>query len=205
MELVIATTNGHKLHEIRTLLKGIARFDVYSLRDFPDYKPPEETGSTFEDNARLKALHAAKTLGKLVIADDSGLVVPALGGAPGVYSARFAGVGASDKENRKKLLKEMAGLQDERRSAYFECCIAMATPEGVKKVVRGTCEGYIAAEEKGGNGFGYDPLFIKHDYSQTFAQLSEGVKNQISHRAKALEKILLSLESYSVLSADSSV
>jgi len=195
LDLVIATQNGHKIREIRSLLKSLKQFDVYSILDFADYVPPPETGETFEANAELKALHAARALRKWTLADDSGLVVPALNGAPGVYSARYSGEGASDKDNRKKLLKEMEGLEGERRSAYFECCIALASPEGVRKVVKGTCEGIIIEEERGGNGFGYDPLFVKYDYNQTFAELGEGVKNQISHRAKALEKILITLES----------
>ena len=194
MDLIIATQNGHKIREIRAFLKPLTQFDVYSLADFPDYVPPAETGETFEENARIKAEDAAQKLQKLTIADDSGLVVPALGGSPGVYSARYGGEGASDKDNRKKLLEEMSELDEERRDAYFECCIVLASPEGVKKVARGVCEGTIIEEERGGNGFGYDPLFIKHDYNQTFAELGEGVKNQVSHRAKALEKLLITLE-----------
>ncbi len=194
MDLVIATQNGHKIREIRTLLRPSGQFDIYSLLDFPDYVPPPETGETFEANARLKAEHAAKALGKWTLADDSGLVVSALGGEPGVYSARYAGENATDKENRKKLLKEMEGLDSDRRFAYFECCIVLASPQGIRKVATGHCEGLITEQERGGNGFGYDPLFIKHDYNQTFAELGELVKNQISHRAKALEKIMITLE-----------
>ncbi len=195
MDLIIATQNGHKIREIRHFLKSLPSFDVYSILDFPEYTPPPETGETFEANARIKAEHAARTLGRWALADDSGIVVPALNGAPGVYSARYAGPNASDKDNRKKLLQEMTGFNDERRSAYFECCIALASPRGIQKVVRGYCEGMLLEEERGGNGFGYDPLFVKNDYHQTFAELGEGVKNQISHRAKALTKILLTLES----------
>jgi XTP/dITP diphosphohydrolase len=194
-DLVLATQNGHKIREIRSFLKSLKRLDVYSLLDFPDYAPPPETGETFEANARLKAEHAARVLDKWALADDSGLVVPALNDAPGVYSARYAGENASDKDNRKKLLKEMERLDGVRRSAYFECCIALASQEGVRKVVKGTCEGMIIEEKRGGNGFGYDSLFVKYDYNQTFAELSESVKNRISHRAKALEKIFLTLES----------
>ena len=194
-ELVLATTNLHKVRELRAFLKPLHRFEVYSLADFPHYSPPEESGQTFEENAVLKATHAAHSLNRWTLADDSGLVVPALKGAPGVYSARYAGEGASDKDNRKKLLDEMAPLEDFARSAYFECVIALASPEGVKKCVHGTCEGMIAQQEKGGNGFGYDPLFIKEGYHLTFGQLDEQIKNQISHRAKALAKMLLVLES----------
>src|SRR5262249_52762046 len=161
-------------------------FDLYSLLDFPHYVQPEETGNTFEENATLKALHAAQTLQKWTIADDSGLVVPALKGAPGVYSARFAGKGATDKENRVKLLQAMSNLEGLGRSAYFECWIVLASPQGIQKTVSGTCEGIITTEERGGYGFGYDSLFLKHDYNQTFAELGEERKNLVSHRAKAL-------------------
>jgi XTP/dITP diphosphohydrolase len=194
MDLLIATTNGHKIREIRALLKPYKRFDLYSLLDFPNYAQPPETGESFEENATLKALHAAKELNKWVIADDSGLVVPSLKGSPGVYSARYAGPESSDKENRQKLLKEMASFEGLARAAYFECCIVLAAPDGVKKVVRGVCEGTITTEERGGYGFGYDPLFVKHDYNQTFGELDENLKNQVSHRGKALQKLKLTLE-----------
>ncbi len=195
MNLIIATKNTHKFRELRALLKPLSRFDFYSLHDFPSYCPPEETGSSFEENAILKATHAAQDLHMLTLADDSGLVVPGLDGAPGIRSARFAGDKATEKENRKKLLRMMEGWEEERRSAYFECCIALASPqEGLKKCVKGTCEGVILAEERGRNGFGYDSLFLKHDYNQTFGELDEMIKNQVSHRAKAFEKLLFALE-----------
>lgn len=194
-DLVIASTNVHKVREFRNMLKPLARFDLLSLSDFSTYVPPEETGKTFEENASLKAKHAAKTLNRWVIADDSGLVVPALNGAPGVYSARYAGNDATDFENRKKLLEEMHHLMDDDRQAFFECCIALASPEGLKKLVKGTCEGALLTKDRGGGGFGYDPLFVKHGYSKTFAELGDSVKNRISHRRKALDKLILSLES----------
>ncbi len=194
MELVIASTNMHKIREFRSMLKGVPGLDLLSLLDFPDYVQPPEEGLTFEENAILKAVHAAKTLGKWVIADDSGLVVPALQGKPGVYSARYAGEKATDKENRKKLLQDMARLPEEQRTAYFECDIALAAPDGLKKCVKGTCEGAIALEEKGGKGFGYDSLFIKHEYGKTFGELGEDIKNRVSHRKKAVDKLLLTLE-----------
>lgn len=195
LELVIASTNMHKVREFKTLLKSLARFDLLSLCDFPNYIPPEETGKTFEENAILKAEHAAKTLHRWVIADDSGLVVPALNGAPGVFSARYAGNDATDLENRKKLLDEMQHLMEEDRQAFFECAIALASPEGLKKCVKGTCEGTLLIKERGAGGFGYDSLFVKHGYNKTFAELGESVKNRISHRRKALDKIMLPLES----------
>ncbi|NGX54695.1 MAG: Non-canonical purine NTP pyrophosphatase [Chlamydiae bacterium] len=194
MELIIATTNVHKIREIRALLKPLHQLDILSLRDFPEYSQPPETGTTFEENAILKATDAARALNKWAVADDSGLVVPALGGAPGVYSARYAGERAADIDNRRKLLKEMADLEEIGRTAYFECAIALASPKGLKKCVKGICEGMILTKERGRNGFGYDPLFLKHDYNQTFGELEESVKNQVSHRGKALEKLKLILE-----------
>lgn len=195
IELVIASTNMHKVREFKTMLKPILGFDILSLCDFPTYTPPEETGKTFEENATLKAVHAAKTLNRWVIADDSGLVVPALNGAPGIFSARYAGNDATDLENRKKLLEEMQHLMDEDRQAFFECSIALASPEGLKKCVKGTCEGILLPKDRGGGGFGYDPLFIKHGYNKTFAELGDSLKNRISHRRKALDKMIVSLES----------
>jgi len=195
IELVIASTNIHKIREFKSMFKSDARFDVRSLLDFPDYTPPAETGETFEKNATMKATHAAAALHRWVIADDSGLVVPALGGIPGVQSARFAGDHATDADNRKKLLEKMSHLLGEDRDAYFECCIVLASPSGVKKCVKGVCEGTLLTHEKGGGGFGYDPLFIKHGYSKTFAELDETTKNRISHRRKAFDKLFLALDS----------
>lgn len=198
-ELVIASTNVHKVREFRNMLKPYSRFDLLSLCDFTDYTPPEETGKTFEENACLKAEHAAKALNRWVIADDSGLVVPALSGAPGVYSARYAGNDATDFENRKKLLEQMMHLMDDDRQAFFECCIALASPEGLKKCVKGTCEGVLLTKDRGGGGFGYDSLFVKHGYSKSFAEIGDSVKNRISHRRKALDKLALSLESLCII------
>lgn len=193
--LVLASSNVHKIREFRSMLKALSRLDLLSLCDFPSYEAPPETGSSFEENATLKAVHAAKALGRWVLADDSGLVVPALNGAPGIFSARYAGKDATDLDNRKKLLEEMAHLLEEDRSAYYACSIALASPESLKKCVQGTCEGSLLLREKGGGGFGYDPLFIKNGYSKTFAEMEESVKNRISHRRKALDKMLPTLES----------
>lgn len=197
MELLIASRNIHKIREFKAILKGSPFLDVVSLLDFPKYVPPPETGASFEENATLKAVHAAKTLGKLVLADDSGIVVPALDGRPGVYSARFAGEKASDRDNRAKLMEEMGSLRGSARSAYYECCVVIASPEGPLKTVHGFCEGEIIEEERGQNGFGYDPLFMKYDYSKTLAELPDETKNKISHRYKAVEKVLPFLESLS--------
>jgi len=134
-------------------------------------------------------------LNRWVIADDSGLVVPALQGAPGVYSRRYASEHATDKENRKKLLQDMSHLQDANRQGYFECWIALASPQGIKKTAKGVSEGMIIDREKGSFGFGYDSIFVKHEYGKTFAELDEDTKNRISHRRKALDKLLPSLVS----------
>ena len=195
MEVILASTNLHKIREFKDLLKPFTHIEFLSLLQFPHFEAPEETGLTFQENAILKAEYAAKTLNKWALADDSGLVVPALKGEPGVYSARYAGIGATDAENRKRLLQAMEDLKTpERRSAYYECCLAIAGPSGEIKSVTGVCEGYITQEEKGRNGFGYDPLFIKHDYDKTFAELEESVKNRISHRRKAFERLFPYLE-----------
>ena len=194
IELVIASTNMHKVREFRSLLKAFPNIDILSLSDFPSYVSPEETGSTFEENAVLKAVQAAKHLNRWVLADDSGLTVPALNGAPGIYSARYAGNDATDLENRKKLLSEMAHFMDEDRNAFYECCIAIASPEGLKKTAKGTCEGSLSLQDKGGGGFGYDPIFIKHGYHKSFAEIDESIKNRVSHRRKAFDKLLNIIE-----------
>ena len=194
MKLVIASRNIHKIREFRSILKKISAFDLLSLNDFPNYAPPPETGNTFEENAILKATHAAQNLKHWVIADDSGLVVPALKGAPGVYSRRYGGENATDKENRQKLLFEMRHVQEPNRQGYFECWIALASPKGLKKTAKGISEGMITEQERGSLGFGYDALFVKHEYGKTFAELEEETKNRISHRRKALDKILPMLE-----------
>ncbi|MBA3722415.1 MAG: XTP/dITP diphosphatase [Parachlamydiaceae bacterium] len=195
MEIVLATSNLHKIREFKDMLKALSHIDLLSLHQFPQYEIPEETGSTFKENAILKAEKAAKELNKWVLADDSGLIVPALKGEPGLHSARYAGPQATDTENRKKLLQAMENLSDHQRNAYCECCIAIASPDGLKKCVTGLCEGYILTEERGRNGFGYDPLFVKNDYQKSFAELDNTTKNLISHRRKAIERILAFLES----------
>ncbi|MBN4067494.1 XTP/dITP diphosphatase [Simkania negevensis] len=194
MDIVLATNNLGKIREFRTIFKEQKEVDLLSLRDFSHYTPPSESGKTFEENALLKAVHAARTLAKWAVADDSGLVVPALNNAPGVYSARYSGEGATESKNRAKLLREMQGLQAEQRYAYFECCLVLANADGYKKTVRGICEGWISDEERGCHGFGYDSLFVKHDYDKTFAELDESIKNRISHRRKAIDKLLIALE-----------
>lgn len=194
MKLILASSNVHKIREIRAMLRDKKDWDIYSLMDFPTYTPPPETGLTFEENAILKATDAAKKLDGYVLADDSGLVIPALGGEPGVRSSRYAGEKATDKDNREKLLVAMQGLKEQARDGYFACAIALASPSGLEKCVLARCEGRILEKDRGGGGFGYDSLFIKHEYNKTFAELEEELKNRISHRRKALEKILHKLE-----------
>ncbi len=200
MELVIATHNLHKVREFREMFKSMnmKNIDILSLTQFPKYTLPEETGTTFLENALLKARDASQHLKKWVLADDSGLVVPMLKGDPGVYSARYAGENATDGDNRRKLVQAMQHLTGIERAAYFECCLALCGPDGYEKCVTGLCEGMILSEERGRNGFGYDPLFIKHDYDKTFAELDESTKNRISHRYKAIEKLRVVLETLKV-------
>jgi XTP/dITP diphosphohydrolase len=195
MEILLATTHLHKIREFKALFKSFSHLEMLSFYHFPHYVAPEETGLSFKENAILKAEHAAKKLNKWVLADDSGLFVSALNGKPGIYSNCYAGVDATDAANQQKLLHAMQALETwEERMAYFECSLALASPLGLKKCVQGICEGFIAKESKGRHGFGYDSLFIKHDYEKTFAELDETVKNRISHRRKAFERISSLLE-----------
>lgn len=181
--LVIATTNQNKLKEFREILKDL-QIEVLSLADFRPIPPVIEDGLTFEENAYKKALHTARVLGLPAIADDSGLVVPALNGAPGVYSARYAGEHATDEQNCEKLLRELSGIEDRR--AYFQCVLSIAVPSGPALTYEGRCDGIILHEKRGFNGFGYDPLFLYEAYGKTFAELSMTEKNLVSHRGKAL-------------------
>lgn len=194
MEIVIASQNLHKIREIRAILKPEYPFDYLSLLDFPEYQPPEESGETFEDNAFIKATHAANTLKRWIIADDSGLVVPALENQPGVRSARYAGDNASDKENRVKLINALDPIPENERIGYYFCALAFASPDGIQMQVKGSCEGSLLLKPRGSQGFGYDPLFLKYDYNKTFAEIDEETKNRISHRRKALDKLTPALE-----------
>ena len=186
--LVLGSTNAGKLRELRTLLAGLP-VDVRGLGDYPDAQPPEETGETFADNARLKALALARQLGCWVLADDSGLCVDALGGRPGVRSARYAGDDATDAANVAKLLDELAAVDGPKRTAAFVCVIALASPEGVVLETEGRCEGRIVRHPRGHNGFGYDPVFFYPDFGATFAEVSAEAKNGVSHRGKALGEL----------------
>ncbi len=184
--LVIATTNKNKLKEFREILKDL-KIGVLSLEDFGPIPPVIEDGLTFEENAYKKAFHTSRVLGLPAIADDSGLVVPALGGAPGVFSARYAGESATDDDNCQKLLKELEGIQDRR--AYFQCALSIAVPSGPALTYEAQCDGVILHEKRGNNGFGYDPLFYFEELGKTFAELTMAQKNLVSHRGKALASV----------------
>lgn len=187
LEIVISSRNNKKKKELKAFLKGL-KIKVLDLNDFPAAPIVEEKGKTFEENAAAKALKIAKFTGRLTLADDSGLEVEALGGRPGVYSARFAGRNAADEANNRKLLRALAGVPKLKRKARFVCVIALADGDKLAGLVRGECGGRIAFEPDGGNGFGYDPVFFSPKYSKTFARLSPGEKNAVSHRGKALRK-----------------
>ena len=191
-KLVLATRNQGKTEEMRTILKasGIeGRFQIDSLLSYPNLPGIAEDGATFSENAEKKAVTVARFTGHIAVADDSGLEVDALEGAPGIYSARFAGDGAADSENIKKLLSLLTRVPFEKRTARFVCVIALAMPDGVVSTVRGECPGIISTEERGTSGFGYDPVFIVPAYDKTFAELGSDIKNKISHRAIALGKL----------------
>ncbi|MEW5733391.1 MAG: XTP/dITP diphosphatase [Thermodesulfobacteriota bacterium] len=181
--LVVATRNPGKAREVRELLSGNG-IAVKGLSDFPEFPDPEETGHSFEENAFLKAQLTARTLGACVLSDDSGLVVEALDGAPGVYSARFGGPALSDADRSRLLLKVMEG--EKNRRAAFWCCLCLCAPGGEAMTYRGRVEGVIAREAKGENGFGYDPVFYYPSARKTFAQMTAEEKNAVSHRGQAL-------------------
>ena len=184
--LVLATRNHGKTKEIRDLLEGFP-VEIKNLDDFGTLSEVEEDGDTFDDNAFKKASFAAKALGLPAMADDSGLEVEALGGAPGVRSARYAGPNATDQNNNAKLLKEMQGKDN--RAAAFMCVISIAVPSGVALTYEGRCEGLIAQAPAGNQGFGYDPVFYYPPLKKTFAQLTVEEKNRVSHRGKALKEM----------------
>lgn len=186
--LIIATKNSGKAKEFEYLFEKRG-FQIKTLLDFPELDDVEETGTTFEANALLKAETIANELNTLVIADDSGLCVDALGGMPGVYSARFAGEQKKDSSNNAKLLAELGELDSHDRKAAFHCALAVAYPGKDSLVVFGKVDGEIASYPMGDHGFGYDPLFYLSEYDKTMAQLSKEEKNKISHRANALKEL----------------
>lgn len=186
MELVVATRNRHKTREIQYILGP--EFKVRDLAAHPDIPEIRENGSGFEENATLKALAASRQLSALVIADDSGLEVDALGGAPGIHSARYAGANGTDSEKIEKLLGELARVHvtDDGRHARFRCVVALARNGNLLGIFEGRVEGEITDTARGDSGFGYDPIFVPDGFEQTFGQLPTEVKNTISHRAKAI-------------------
>ena len=189
INLIFATRNRHKTHEIQHILGP--GFKVRDLGAHPDVSEIRENGTSFEENAKLKALAASRQLPALVIADDSGLEVDALGGAPGIYSARYAGANATERDKIDKLLGELERVRatDDRRRARFRCVVALARNTNLLGTFEGIVEGRIADEVRGDSGFGYDPIFIPEGREQTFGELPREVKNTISHRAKAIRAL----------------
>lgn len=184
--LLLGTRNRKKREEIVEIL-GDLNLQFGDLSDRPDISDVEETGSTFEENACIKAAAFAKAAGEWTLAEDSGLVVPALDGRPGVYSARYAGTQGDDEANNDKLIAEVSKLPAEKRGAYYVCFAALANPTGeVLATSEGRCHGVIVTERRGSGGFGYDPLFLVPEFHKTFGELTARVKHALSHRARAL-------------------
>ncbi len=192
-KILLATSNRGKIKEITHILEGLD-LELVTLDDYPGLQLPPEYGSTFRENALIKARAASAKAGVAALADDSGLEVDSLGGRPGIYSARYAGDGASDRDNWLKLLKELEGVPVEKRGARFRCVLALVWTGGAEEFFEGSLEGVIASEPKGTNGFGYDPVFFIPGTGKTAAELTPNEKNSLSHRAKALEKLKNSLE-----------
>jgi len=187
--LVLATHNRKKRQEIVEILNDLG-LEFGDLTQWPDLPEVIEDGDTFEANARKKATEVARAVGHWTLGEDSGLVVPALRGRPGVYSARYAGKHGDDEANNRKLLAELAPLPETSRAAYYVCTAALADPTGeLRAVVEGRCHGVIINEARGSGGFGYDPLFLIPEYHHTFGELSARVKHALSHRARALEQL----------------
>ncbi|MGB3261447.1 XTP/dITP diphosphatase [Paenisporosarcina sp.] len=187
-QVIIATKNKGKAKDFEAIFNPYG-YEVLTLHDVANDMDVEETGTTFEENAVLKAEALAERLQTFVIADDSGLAIDALNGAPGVYSARYAGEEKSDEANMQKVLSELEGVEDGKRTARFCCAIALAGPNMKTKTAFGTCEGVIAQEKKGTNGFGYDPIFYVPTLGKMMAELQPSEKAAISHRGNAIKKI----------------
>ncbi|MCC7202186.1 MAG: XTP/dITP diphosphatase [Nitrospirae bacterium] len=197
MKIVIATRNPGKIAEIRSIIDNSGLKDKVKIDTLTSYAGiPDiiEDGRTFSENASKKAVTIARFTGHIAVADDSGLEVDALSGAPGVYSARFAGEGATDPDNIKKLLGLLKDTPPDKRGARFVCVIAVATPSGNVRLAEGECAGFISEGERGTTGFGYDPVFVVPEYGKTFAELGSEIKNKISHRAAALSTLSNILE-----------
>ena len=186
-ELVLASGNKGKLAEFQRLLEGLD-VQIHSMKEYPEIGEIVEDGSTFAENALIKARAVCKATGKPAMADDSGLAVDVLNGAPGIYSARFAGEQRSDADNNAKVLQLLEGVEDSKRTARFFCVIAIVLPDGREYTAEGTCEGTILRALRGEGGFGYDPLFYVESLDKTFAELTMEEKNHISHRGHANRK-----------------
>lgn len=193
--LILGTKNEDKLKEIQRLLKG-AKVRVLSLAHFPACKDVVENGKTFEANAKKKARVYSLHTRSLTLADDSGIMVNFLNGRPGIYSARFAGKNCNYRDNNKKLLRSLGDIPSQRRKAKFICVMALYDNGRLVNTVKGECRGVVAFEERGRNGFGYDPVFIPNGFSKTFAELSPSSKNRISHRGKALRAAKIAVLNY---------
>ena len=194
-ELIVASRNKGKVREIMELLTGLP-YKVTSLLDYPQIPEIIEDGKTYRANALKKAREVALATGKMAMSDDSGIEVKALNNAPGIYSARFAGEGASEKARNQKMFTMLKGVPMHKRQARYRCVIAFVDAKGREiGVVQGTCSGYVTTREIGENGFGFDPLFLVKRYNKTFGQLPDSLKAKISHRARALKKFRLLLNS----------
>jgi non-canonical purine NTP pyrophosphatase (RdgB/HAM1 family) len=191
--LLIGSGNRDKAAELADLLAPLG-WEVKSLRDFPEVDEPEETGASFEENALLKARYYGERFEVDCVADDSGLEVDALDGAPGVYSARYAGEGCSYSDNNEKLLRELSTIPEEKRTARFLCCAAFVPREGESHTALGVVEGVIAKAARGASGFGYDPVFIPEGDTRSFAEMTPAEKHEISHRGRAFEQLRAYLE-----------
>ncbi len=187
MIVVIATRNRHKIEEIKVKYAHLNSIEFRAISQYDNIPEIEETGTTFSENALIKAREVAKLTGEAAMADDSGIVVDALGGEPGIYSARYGGEGLSDEERTDLLLENLGETPPKQRTARFQCAIAIVIPHGKEFTTMGTCEGTIAMGKRGNMGFGYDPIFIPKNHEITMAQMAMEEKNKISHRAKALE------------------
>lgn len=200
MEIVIATKNTGKVKELADILADLP-INLRSLNDFENISEPEETGADFVENAVLKAREYALQTGRWALADDSGLEVEALNNAPGVFSARYAGKNATNEQRIDKLLGELNKIEDENRAARFVCAMAIADDKGeIRYIAEGICAGKITNAPQGSNGFGYDPVFVPEGFSETFGELSDEVKREISHRARASAKIIAYLRAFIAVS-----
>ncbi|WP_017726680.1 XTP/dITP diphosphatase [Halalkalibacterium ligniniphilum] len=188
-EILIATKNKGKVAEFEAIFKDKG-MTVSSLLDYPEVPEIEENGETFSENATIKAEAIAQRFKKPVLADDSGLMIDALDGRPGIFSARYAGLEKNDQKNNEKVLLELTGVPEEKRTARFHCAIAFARPNEETIVFEGQCEGYILQAPQGDGGFGYDPIFYLPNYQKSMAELTKEEKNKISHRAKALARLV---------------